>query len=712
MDATRLARAPGRPNVPFRGLIESFQAYVDYASQFVDNHFAVPIEVLIILIPLLFGLLKVVKPVVTEFFIQNFSSFSQKVEREIICDSVPAYRTPKSIAQNRNAVVQNAIFLYLTQVVWEENPLPAHVWNNKSSTFLLVDPYQSRVYESGSSVFKIKSSDSETIDSDASVKGLARSSKYLNRLVLIKLPIGGPRSNSWVPTGVKDIEITYSRTVSRVDKCRFVQRSITLRAFGKGASERIEQFIRKCLSHYISVLPRLSMSSRLYFELQHSREKEVIFKRYPLADSRSFNTLFFPEREKIMRLLDNFMFRKGRFAIEGFPQKIGFLLYGPSGTGKTSFVKALAHYTGRHVVTVPLHLIKTNQQLFDIMLTRNYSCVGESEKHFYNMNELIFYIDASEGSSKLVTSRVKKRTIQFVKPARLSSADAWELNSDDENGAHHQPNVEEYEEQEVEIEENDNSLKFLMDSMAERNEESLPMKVASDSESYSLQGKRREKRSIFQLIDSADKLDLSGLLNVLDGVVETPGRIIVMATKNPELVDPALIRPGRISCKVKMDYIRWDALVSMAGLHYGEVTPEKSSSTQTAIARRLEEELLPKNEQEINSHKNDAKADSSNGSKSSLPFSQDTAPLLELTPGMVEARLPLRSLSHTQKIYLRDRLVELEKEAGEISSEAGDSKCYKFHITHGEVEILCIEKNTFEEFVDALSSLIRGELVY
>jgi hypothetical protein len=53
-----------------------------------------------------------------------------------------------------------------------------------------------------------------------------------------------------------------------------------------------------------------------------------------------------------------------------------------------------------------------------------------------------------------------------------------------------------------------------------------------------------------------DKLDLSGLLNVLDGVVDTPNRILVMTTNHPEKLDPALIRPGRIDKKLFLGYMR------------------------------------------------------------------------------------------------------------------------------------------------------------
>ena len=60
-----------------------------------------------------------------------------------------------------------------------------------------------------------------------------------------------------------------------------------------------------------------------------------------------------------------------------------------------------------------------------------------------------------------------------------------------------------------------------------------------------------------------DKLNLSGLLNVLDGVVDTPERIVVMTTNHPEILDPALIRPGRIDQKLLLAYMKWHNVVLM-----------------------------------------------------------------------------------------------------------------------------------------------------
>lgn len=48
-------------------------------------------------------------------------------------------------------------------------------------------------------------------------------------------------------------------------------------------------------------------------------------------------------------------------------------------------------------------------------------------------------------------------------------------------------------------------------------------------------------------------LTLSGLLNAIDGIFNNHGRILIMTTNHPEILDKALIRPGRIDKKIIFD---------------------------------------------------------------------------------------------------------------------------------------------------------------
>lgn len=49
-----------------------------------------------------------------------------------------------------------------------------------------------------------------------------------------------------------------------------------------------------------------------------------------------------------------------------------------------------------------------------------------------------------------------------------------------------------------------------------------------------------------------DNLNLGALLNVFDGLLESPGRIIFMTTNFPQKIDKALLRPGRIDVNIKL----------------------------------------------------------------------------------------------------------------------------------------------------------------
>jgi len=62
---------------------------------------------------------------------------------------------------------------------------------------------------------------------------------------------------------------------------------------------------------------------------------------------------------------------------------------------------------------------------------------------------------------------------------------------------------------------------------------------------------------------NSEQMDLSFLLNILDGILETPGRIVIMTSNFVERLDKALIRPGRIDIMAEFGRCSNKTLVEM-----------------------------------------------------------------------------------------------------------------------------------------------------
>ena len=78
-----------------------------------------------------------------------------------------------------------------------------------------------------------------------------------------------------------------------------------------------------------------------------------------------------------------------------------------------------------------------------------------------------------------------------------------------------------------------------------------------------------------QEIEEKYKIDLSFLLNLLDGVLENPGRIIIMTSNFPEHLDSALIRPGRIDIIAKFRNCENTTIIKMVEFFYDIILTEE-----------------------------------------------------------------------------------------------------------------------------------------
>jgi chaperone BCS1 len=238
------------------------------------------------------------------------------------------------------------------------------------------------------------------------------------------------------------------------------------------------------------------------------QNKNFSYTRFKLSEEKTFETLFFSEKQNLLSLLDHFKNKTNKYSIKGYPHKLGLLLHGPPGTGKTSLIKAIAEYTKRNIVSINLSQVTTNKCLRDIIFNENYNVPGKDFAIRMNFKDIVFVFEDIDATCSVVT---RGRDIYNKKTKKTINLD----DNDDGNDS------------------NDDS--------------------GNDNK------KKRKRKDKFELGDDyediPDKLNLAGLLNVLDGTVDTPNRIVIMTTNHPENLDAALTRPGRIDKTIFLGYM-------------------------------------------------------------------------------------------------------------------------------------------------------------
>lgn len=652
-----------------------------------------PPEWLLLFAPFMVGLVRTLWPSVSNWVELRRSGVGRRYAvRTIVLEAPPnLYNQPS----NLNELMLNAVLVYLNERVWREKPLTDAELRGQQMRVLLMDPYrsyQSRMYNSP---FKPGQDDSEA-DEEQKLKP-----RTVERLRVVRMPM-----DVSLPTHEDGIEVRYEETQFSVSgyKDQWTRHKLTLRCEkAAGPAAKLDAFVQRALEAFAEGAPGKEESdARWFFTYGGESGEKMFFQQYVLRSNKGFDTLFFPLRDATLTLVDQFVQRRGRFAVEGFPQKLGFLLYGPAGTGRHTFVKALAAYTGRHIVSVPLSKLRTNQQLYDIFFVREFQSEEDGSVQRLRMEDVIFLFDDVDASEPVVCARAARRVVQRRGAARLTAREdggcgaltncVIEMDTSSSRPV-------------VKAEDSALPLAMLMELMlggaaagagggsggaeGKKEEESGGgTGGASDGGAGRRKKVKREAGAgggakggdagldalgghLFGMNDmlsgeNKDKLDLAGLLNVLDGVVDAPGRMVVMITEHPEWLDPALIRPGRFSARLRFDYMEMAALVSMLGLYYGDVVHADAAAASTEADGAAETE--------------EARARA--------------------------ARAVHRELSGAQAAAVRAAVAALEAEAG----VRGEGCAYRFHVTPCEVEMLCMEQDTLDGFLSQLAGLVRGTL--
>lgn len=126
---------------------------------------------------------------------------------------------------------------------------------------------------------------------------------------------------------------------------------------------------------------------------------------------KTFNCLFFKQKDMLLEVLNKFIKGKMYPVGSGMENRLGILLHGPPGTGKTAVVQAIGNYTNRSVILVNMRTILTTKA-FDIVMKR------DAKKHIFVFEEFDCVIDI-----------IASRKIEPVNPDNLISSNSRGNNS-------------------------------------------------------------------------------------------------------------------------------------------------------------------------------------------------------------------------------------------------------------------------------------------
>jgi hypothetical protein len=252
----------------------------------------------------------------------------------------------------------------------------------------------------------------------------------------------------------------------------------------------IQAFIDRCNVDYERRMANKLGTSLYFFDMMTSSKSRkslqntlptthLIYTKHRFQTTRSFDNVFFEQRQKVKKHVQFFLERKDWYEKKGIPYTLGFMFHGDPGCGKTSTVKAIANTAHRHLINVQLSEIKTKAQLRHLFFNDEIHVHNGSttERYTIPVHERLYVIEDIDAMGDSILKREwKKPTSSITEAPKKSSGDPW----------------------------------------------------------------------LDQEEDLKEPIDLSFLLNLLDGTLESSGRILAISSNFPERIDRALIRPGRI----------------------------------------------------------------------------------------------------------------------------------------------------------------------
>jgi SpoVK/Ycf46/Vps4 family AAA+-type ATPase len=297
----------------------------------------------------------------------------------------------------------------------------------------------------------------------------------------------------------------------------------------------IQKYINITLDNYLKKVNEKVNTSQFVFVYEGmNTDNDTIFTTYPFHTTCNIDTIYFEGKNEIMKQIDFFRDNKSWYEKYGKPYTLGICSYGKPGCGKTSFEKALAKYLNRHLIIVDISKIKTQKEA-----------------------DQIFFSEKINGKD----IPYDKRIYIFPDIDAMDSVMSRE-NKDKEN--------------------NTTEINQILENIKKK--DVIEKEVIALLEYYD-NPKPKDHNN--------DPINLSKMLNIIDGIPERTGQIMICCTNHPEKLDPALLRPGRVDCLIHFDKMTSENVLSMINNYSNEKNMNKKYNKITERIKKCDKFWTP-----------------------------------------------------------------------------------------------------------------------
>jgi len=228
---------------------------------------------------------------------------------------------------------------------------------------------------------------------------------------------------------------------------------------------------------------------------------------YEFHTTSSFDNFFCEEADLVRADLKHFLEDKDSYQRIGRPWTYTVLNEGPPGVGKTKLVKAIAALTGYTLIVINLNHMKTAQMLYELFHMT--TLAGETVPH----DRRIYYIPELDAQMMEV---VKVRPVDVAAATGVTAAT-----------------------------------------------------VTTVTATNPILDPKNKGMTATSLLEDK-KPTLCEILNILDGVPERHGHILILDTNHVNQLDPALLRPGRVDRILSWKKLSSESLKRFAENYYSE----------------------------------------------------------------------------------------------------------------------------------------------